>query len=107
MMVIVPISCIDKVTKNPVRRQSKLATLVNCICADGTMTKPLLIFPRKTPDSVLLKRIICYNVIMKYQEKVIPTQILSLNGSKKNSYIHLKTNGWKKAKEVDIMGMLF
>ena len=69
MMVIVPISCTDKVTKIPVRRQSKRATLVNCICADGTMTKPLLILPRKTLDSVLLKRITCNNVMLKYQEK--------------------------------------
>ena len=68
MMVIVPISCTEKITKIPVRRQSKRATLVNCICADGTMTKPLLILPRKTLDSVLLKRITCNNVMLKYQE---------------------------------------
>ena len=53
----------------PVRRNSKRATLLHCVCADGTYTKPLLILPRKSIDSVTLKRVCCNNVILKYQEK--------------------------------------
>lgn len=69
MNVIVPSSCTDATTKIPVRRQCKRSTLVHCICADGTMTKPLLIIPRKTLDSVLLKRLTCNNIMIKYQDK--------------------------------------
>ena len=53
----------------PVKRGSKRATLLHCICADGTYTKPLLILPRKSVDSVMLKRVCCENVILKNQDK--------------------------------------
>ena len=53
----------------PVRRESKRSTLVHCICADGSYTKPLIIIPRKTIDSCFLKRICCSNVLIKTQEK--------------------------------------
>lgn len=69
MNVIVPSSCTDATTKIPVRRQCKRSTLVHCICTDGTITKPLLIIPRKTIDSVLLKRLTCNNVMIKFQDK--------------------------------------
>lgn len=55
MNVIVPFSCTDATTKVPVRRKCKRSTLVHCICADGTVMKPLLIIPRKTLDSILIK----------------------------------------------------
>ncbi|KAK8890374.1 hypothetical protein M9Y10_035150 [Tritrichomonas musculus] len=69
MNVIFPSSCTDATTKILVRRQCKRSTLVHCTCADGTMTKPLLIIPRKTLDSVLLKRLTCNNIMIKYQDK--------------------------------------
>lgn len=65
MCVIIPSSCTDATTKIPVRRLYKLSTLVYCIGVDGTMIKPLLKIPRKTLDSVLLKRSICNNVMIK------------------------------------------
>ena len=53
----------------PNRRESKRSTLIHCISADGTYTKPLLIIPRKTVDSSILKRLCCNNVLIKHQEK--------------------------------------
>ena len=67
--VIVPASHEGNVISIPVRRETKRATLVNCICADGTRLKPLMIIPRKTVDSHILKRINANNVFIKFQEK--------------------------------------
>ena len=69
MNVIVPFSCTDATIKVPVRRKCKRSTLVHCICAYGTAMKPLLIIPRKTLDSILLKRLTCNNVNINFQEK--------------------------------------
>lgn len=67
MQVVVKSTCQDKITQIPLRRESKRATLIHCISADGTYAKPLLIVPRKTLDSVLLQRLTCNNCIVKYQ----------------------------------------
>ena len=67
--VVVPLDYEGTRIAIPVRRESKRATLVHCISADGTCTKPLLIIPRKTVDSTLLKRINCNNVYIKHQTK--------------------------------------
>ena len=67
MQVVVKSTCQDKIIQIPLRRESKRATLIHCISADGTYAKPLLIVPRKTLDSVLLQRLTCNNCIVKYQ----------------------------------------
>ena len=69
MKVIVDASYTKPTIKIPVRRQIKRSTLVHCICNDGTYTKPLLIIPRKTLDSILLKKLTCQNVFIKFQTK--------------------------------------
>lgn len=67
--VIVPGHYEGETIKIPVKRESKRSTLVHCIAADGTSFKPLLIIPRKTVDTVALKRLNCNNVLIKSQEK--------------------------------------
>lgn len=69
MRVIVPYSYTKCSINIPVRRKSKRSTLVHCICADGTYIKPLVIIPRKTLDNIILKRLCCNNVMIKFQEK--------------------------------------
>lgn len=53
----------------PVRRETKRATLIHCISADGLSLKPLLIIPRKTVDSSILKKLNCNNLFIKHQAK--------------------------------------
>ena len=67
IQVVVKSTCQDKIIQIPLRRESKRATLIHCISADGTYAKPLLIVPRKTLDRVLLQRLTCNNCIVKYQ----------------------------------------
>ena len=67
--VVVPLTVKTRTVYVPVRRETKRSTLLHCICADGTYTKPLLIIPRKTVDSVLLKRLCINNTMIKFQEK--------------------------------------
>lgn len=69
MRVVVPFSYTNCSINVPVRRSCKRSTLVHCICADGTYLKPLVIVPRKTLDNVILKRLCCNNVMIKFQEK--------------------------------------
>ena len=53
----------------PVRRDSKRSTLIHTIAADGTYLKPLLIIPRKTVDSSILKRLTSNNISIHHQQK--------------------------------------
>ena len=69
MKVIVKSDYQGEVTNIPVRRESKRATLIHYICNDGTYTKPLLIIPRKTVDSLILKRLTFSNLYIKHQTK--------------------------------------
>ena len=55
MNVIFPKNFKGERTSVPVRHESKRATLIHCICNDGSYTRPLLIVPRKAVDSVILK----------------------------------------------------
>ena len=55
--------------KIPVRRESKRSTLIHTIAADGTYLKPLLIIPRKTVDSSLIKRLSSSNISIHHQKK--------------------------------------
>ena len=68
-MVVVPIDIRTRTIHIPVRRDTKRSTLLHCICADGTFLTPLMIIPRKTVDSFLLKRVCISNVMIKFQEK--------------------------------------
>ena len=62
----------------PVKRDCKRSTLVHAIAADGTYFKPLLIIPRKTVDSSLLKRLTISNVSIHHQKKGFAnTEIIS------------------------------
>ena len=67
--VIVPSTIETRTIPIPVRRNTKRSTLLHCICADGTYAKPLLIIPRKTCDSMILKRLCINNTMIKYQKK--------------------------------------
>lgn len=69
MKVIVPSTYTHPSIKIPVRRPTKRSTIVHCICNDGTFPKPLLIIPRKTLDGIILKKLTCHNVIIKFQSK--------------------------------------
>lgn len=69
MKVIVPITYTSATIKIPVRRSVKRSTVIHCICCDGTYPKPLVIIPRKTLDSVILKKLTCQNVMIKFQTK--------------------------------------
>lgn len=69
MQVIVKSDYQGEVTNIPVWRESKRATLIHCICNDGTYTKPLLIIPRKTVESLILKSLTFSNLYIKHQTK--------------------------------------
>ncbi len=73
MKVIVDASYTKSFIKIPVRRSTKRSTLVHCICCDGSYSKPLVIIPRKTVDSILLKKLTCQNVYLKFQSKGFTT----------------------------------
>lgn len=73
MKVIVDSSYTKSFIKIPVRRSTKRSTLVHCICCDGTYSKPLFIIPRKTVDAILLKKLTCQNVYLKFQSKGFTT----------------------------------
>ena len=53
----------------PLRRDSKRSNLIHTIAADGTYLKPLLIIPRKTVDSSILKRLTSNNISIHHQQK--------------------------------------
>lgn len=66
--VIVIVDYQGNVIKVPVRRNSKRATLINCICSDGTYLKLLIIIPRKIIDSIIFKKLTLNNVLIKSQK---------------------------------------
>lgn len=68
MKVIVPITYTNSKIKIPVRRSVKRSTVIHYICCDGTYPKPFVIIPRKILDSVILKKLTCQNVMIKFQK---------------------------------------
>lgn len=64
MKVIVTIPYSNAIIKIPVRRSVKRSTVIHCICCDCKYPKPLVIIPRKTLDSAVLKKLTCQNVML-------------------------------------------
>ena len=77
MRVLVPSSYEENSIKIPIDRNSKRATLVGCISADGKCMKPLILLPRKTIEEDI--RLCGYNddnALFAYQKNAFMTTVL-------------------------------
>lgn len=107
MKVIVPSSYTHPTIKIPVRRPTKRSTIVHCICNDGTYPKPLLIIPRKTIDGILLKKLTCHNLIIKFQTKGFTNTEIMKFWLSNIFFPFVEENGKLKIKDQDLQEKLF